>query len=263
MADKIDMSLDDIIKSKRSMGRGRGRGRMQRGARGGVGNRRFVSQNNRRPRRNLPNSSMNGKWQHDMFNATNVSPKRNISRPNNVLLAGANSFTSMSGGPGKLLISNLDFGVTDSDIQELFGEFGPLLSAAVHYDRTGRSLGTADVIFERKLDGLQAIKKYNNVPLDGRPMNIQMATSDINLTSLDNDLSDNSIMMRTGNSPGNNRLKRLNNFSTRGGNMRGVLRRGRGVGYGGGRRRGGPAMKHTTAELDAELDTYNSQMDTM
>ncbi|CAK9303612.1 unnamed protein product [Gordionus sp. m RMFG-2023] len=144
MANKIDMSLDDIINAKRFRGRGRGRG-----------NRRFLNN----PRKNVSNRSMNGKLQ----TSKNTYPKRKVSQPN-VFLSGANSF----GGTGKLLISNLDFGVTDSDIQELFGEFGPVLSASVHYDKTGRSLQTANVIFEKKLDGLQAIKKYNNIPLDGK-----------------------------------------------------------------------------------------------
>jgi len=214
MADRIDMSLDEIIKTnKGGRGGGRGAGRGGRGAgrgivRGGRGGRGGGAQSRGRSRsrsrgpptqnqggprgrsrsrsRGAPRGgrganrgrgggsargrsrsrsvgrNMNKTWQHDRF--------QNRGR-------GAIGLTTS--GPGKLMVSNLDFGVSETDIQELFAEFGKLKSAAVHYDRSGRSLGTADVTYERKSDAIKAMKQYDGVPLDGRAMKIEMASSDI------------------------------------------------------------------------------------
>lgn len=239
MADKIDMSLEDIIKGDKTLkfvGRGRGGNRgNRRGARGlSTGNR---GNNNsfrgnrggpsrggiqkRRPQstgaiRNNNQNNVNGTWKHDMFDG--------VSRNNS--------------GDGRLLVSNLDFGVNDSDIKELFSEFGPLKKAAVHYDRSGRSSGTAEVHFEKRNDAIRALKQYNNVPLDGRAMDIKLVGIELKER--------------------NNQPSRPANFSR--GQRRGTRSFRRGASSGG-RGRGAKNPTLTSDELDKQLDAYNNRME--
>uniref|UniRef100_A0A0D9WX24 RRM domain-containing protein n=1 Tax=Leersia perrieri TaxID=77586 RepID=A0A0D9WX24_9ORYZ len=77
----------------------------------------------------------------------------------------------------KLHISNLDSGVTVEDVQELFSEIGELKRYSVNYDKDGKSQGTAEVVFARKVDALDAIKRYDGVILDGKPMKIDLIGS--------------------------------------------------------------------------------------
>ncbi|KAH8381330.1 hypothetical protein KR093_002682 [Drosophila rubida] len=272
MVDKIEMSLDDIIKSTRTQKKPQGSTRGgPGGARRSGGQQRFAAGGGPRrgggsPRKPAPASGaggvlkgrrggaggggiiqkprlargdVNSAWKHDMYDG----PKRNGSTVN-------------SAGPTRLIVGNLDYGVSNTDIKELFNDFGPMKKAAVHYDRSGRSLGTADVIFERRSDALKAIKQYHGVPLDGRPMTIQLAVSDV--AALTRPLPADDVKRRVGSGP---------QFKRGGGQAGGAPRRGSFKRPAGGKAAAGAGAPRrerkappTAEELDAELDSYINDM---
>ncbi len=67
----------------------------------------------------------------------------------------------------KLSVSNLDRGVTETDVRDLFSEMGELQSSRL-FDN-----GVAEVVYKSKQDAMDAINRYHGVPLDGKPMIIK------------------------------------------------------------------------------------------
>jgi len=236
MADKMDMSLDDIISASKKGGRGGNRGG---GAKRGSGGPRRGgpprSRSRSEGRNGYSRGNPDGQWDHDMFSGGGRAASRG---------------GITTGGPGKLLVSNLDFGVSESDIHELFSEFGNLKLATVHYDRSGRSLGTAEVAFERRSDAIKALKQYNGVPLDGRPMRIEIAGSE-------RDISASSQPLRrpaSGGVQGRRDGPRKSPFRGSTGGRGGRGGRGGSAGGGGARKEAAPSKE----KLDEEMDAYMS-----
>ena len=75
-----------------------------------------------------------------------------------------------------IYISNLSFDVNDSDLRELFEEYGTVSSAKVITDRyTGKSRGFGFVEMEDNKSAQQAIDDLNQAEYDGKTINVSVA----------------------------------------------------------------------------------------
>ena len=87
---------------------------------------------------------------------------------------------SISSANGKLVLSNLDPGITFSHLNKLFAKFGDLVAVALHRDLAGKALGTAHVIFESWYCALRAMRQFNGASVDGQLLQIEITTSEPN-----------------------------------------------------------------------------------
>lgn len=61
------------------------------------------------------------------------------------------------------MVSNLEEGVTEDDVKDLFSDVGPLKSSRIQYDESGASTGQAEVVYSSKAHAIEAIQRYNGV----------------------------------------------------------------------------------------------------
>ncbi|KAK7262429.1 hypothetical protein RJT34_30002 [Clitoria ternatea] len=243
MSAALDMTLDDIIKNNKKSASANSRGRARPSGSGPGPSRRLP---NRAANRSVPYATSKAPettWQHDLYADQHVA----ISG----YPAQAGRAPSIETGT-KLYISNLDYGVSHDDIKELFSEVGDLKRHTVHYDRSGRSKGTAEVVFSRRADAVAAVKRYNNVQLDGKPMKIEIVGTNISTPGVAPP-----VIGAVGNLNGAPRSGQGRGGTIRrpGGRGQGIRRdRGRGRGRGGGR-----GEKVSAEDLDADLEKYHAE----
>ncbi|XP_042436390.1 THO complex subunit 4D-like isoform X1 [Zingiber officinale] len=274
------MVLDNLIRNRntsqsgrwRGLGQGRGRGR---GGPGGTIRGRGIGMLNRGPLR--VNTRPSPYKIAKSFSRTKDMTQRHDLFGDSMVAAGIPGVETGT----KLYISNLDYGVSNQDIRELFSEVGDLKRFAVHYDRNGRPSGSAEVVYARRSDAIAALKRYNNVLLDGKPMKIEIigtnlglpTTPRVNVAGGSYGRGRRTVVMTPqigqGGSSSSSRFSRMNQGSgPQHGRGRGRgSARGGGRGAGAARGRGGrgmkPKVKKSAEELDKELDKYHAQgMDT-
>lgn len=99
-------------------------------------------------------------------NTSKYAPVQNVESQHSRLSPSVKYISPFQGT--KVTIQNLHPRVVEEDIQELFSVVGPVKRA-----RLGL-YGDAEVVFVRKDDAVQAIRRYNNRDLDGQPMKLTL-----------------------------------------------------------------------------------------
>lgn len=235
----LDRSLDEIISFRKRAGAFRGRrgGRVRAiPGRGSAFARTSAPLRIRRPssnhlRKSFLSRGAGSAWGRDLFK--------------DVVGSAVRSFGIETGT--KLYISNLDYGVSNEDIRELFSEVGVLKHCDIHYDRSGRSKGTAEVVYLRGQNAVVAMKRYNNVQLDGKPLKIELIGT--NLLSPINQAMNGAAALRRGRRP---------SAMTAGRGQRSGFRQSQGRGRGQGKKHlVGEKNIVTAEELNAELEKYH------
>ena len=77
----------------------------------------------------------------------------------------------------KLFVNNLPTKVENSELNDLFSEYGYLTKCKLIHDDFGRPKGKAVVVYESKEDAERAIRALDGNELDGKVISVELAPS--------------------------------------------------------------------------------------
>jgi len=83
---------------------------------------------------------------------------------------------------GKVIVSYLGSHVTSDDVKEIFEKTGTITQAFVKFDKTGKSTGTAEVVYARKVDARKAQHDLDGAQVDGVPIRVNLSNQSPNVT---------------------------------------------------------------------------------
>ena len=76
----------------------------------------------------------------------------------------------------KLYVGNLSFNTTDTDLQDLFAQVGPVTEVQLIQDKlTGKSRGFAFVTMSSEDDAKNVIEQFHGKSIEGRPLTVNEA----------------------------------------------------------------------------------------
>lgn len=157
------------------------------------------------------------------------------------------------GGETKIMVSNLPRDIDQVQLQDYFASainVGRPKKVLLQYDAAGRSVGSATIIFNKHEQAAKATAALDGVKIDGRPVRVEMLVS---ASALPASTRPTSLADRV-TQPKKDKPKPATTEKAAAGATRGRGQtRGRGKGRGG---RDARPKKKTVEELDAEMADY-------
>jgi len=187
---ELSLSLDDYAsKNKRKGGGGQNRGqrstrRPRKGGGGPVFERtaRNLRQTGRRKAPYDKASRADGRWTNDKFSeiqeedeSYSIVPQQPVSATPRTVAGDLRN--TLKAQATKLFVSNVEKQITQDELLQLFAGIGTVNSIELHFDKDGKSLGTALVNYGSKASAEVAVSEFNGRMLDGEELLIEVVGS--------------------------------------------------------------------------------------